>query len=187
MMESACCVLLFFGTSIFLHGKEKRLPKHVLANEEKMKVWYYSRFLAMVLGHPAGEELVFRLPLILLFSSFGTAGIVGVILSALLFAAMHNTPHDALSVTWSSKNWIAIVHRTYRHFFQGALYGIIAIGTQSLLLTVLAHAAWNFSVWIGFQRMCARDDFPLEDKLLFSEWFVFKLRWSLFWIKRRSR
>lgn len=176
LLPGVFCFIVWLVCNMHSIRQGKNLPARIKDDSVLRDLWAYSRSYLLVLGGPAGEELVFRLPLLLLFSNMSPTAISFVIGTALFFAVVHNGPGELNRTVWHVKNWRKIVERTYLQFILGITTGIVALWTQSLLLAVATHMLWNLYWWIMLQRYIAKQSLSFEEKLLFSEWYGWKLR-----------
>lgn len=96
-----------------------------------------------------GEELTFRLWLVLTFESLTPSACVGILISAVAFGLLHliNVPNQRTS----SLRWFRTL-RFSATAFQGVIYGILAVWTGLMIFPILAHLGFN-TIVLGSARM----------------------------------
>ena len=143
-METWIYLVLASGggiTLFFIAGKLDR----VLA--DKLSFWGYFDLLT-----PPAEEIVFRLPLLILFESLTPGAWAGILLGGVLFGLVHmwsihititaspRIPFINVSSDVSGKNDVLLY---FVALIFSVLVGWITVLTQTLLWAVLIHVVWN--------------------------------------------
>lgn len=97
------------------------------------------------LSSPFIEEILFRLPLILLFDSLNSTAIVVSILVSLFFGYLHKDNYEIRAKTYGTP----IPNKTIRIYsviiitLLSCILSVFAIQYQSLWIPILIHLAWN--------------------------------------------
>lgn len=124
---------------------------------------------AALIWAPTMEELLFRLPLLLLFERMDTWAQVGVIVSSVLFGACHALFYDTCPGFVIRPVPIVLSPREYRQMRRqiivstlgGLTIGTATVLSQRLWVPIVAHAIWNVSLlalvivaqaWVQFRR-----------------------------------
>jgi uncharacterized protein len=124
----------YFAILALAHGLERVLPSFrdasgllegVMARIRLTPSWAFGLSVTSSIG----EELFFRWFLLALFSRFLPVW-VAVILQAAIFAAFHPAPRRA----WGYPLWT---------FLAGIVFGMVTVGTGSVLPSMLAHYVFN--------------------------------------------
>ncbi len=124
----------YFAVLALAHGLERALPSFrdasgllegILARIHLTPSWA----LALAATSSIGEELFFRWFLLGAFSGFAPVW-VAVLVQAGIFAAFHPAPRRA----WGYPLWT---------FFAGIVFGAVAVGTGSVVPSMLAHYVFN--------------------------------------------
>lgn len=100
---------------------------------------------------PAVEEVVFRAPLLILFSSFTDGAKLGILISSLCFGVIHYLSPLKKRVYESNqkdaerrkKSWHRVAHGVMT-MIAGIFFAYFAIIYQSLWVSYAVHAIWNF-------------------------------------------
>jgi uncharacterized protein len=124
----------YFAILALAHGLERALPsfrdaggllENVLARLRLTPSWAF----ALAATSSIGEELFFRWFLLGLFAGLLPVW-VAVVLQAMIFAAFHPAPRRA----WGYPLWT---------FLAGIVFGMVTVGTGSVLPSMLAHYVFN--------------------------------------------
>lgn len=98
------------------------------------------RLLALALASSVAEELFFRAAVL---------PFCGLLLSSVLFGLLHVSPRETV-VGWMT--WATLM---------GAVFGMLFVGSGTLLAPILAHAAINYE---NMQYICNYDPTPLDTR-----------------------
>ena len=158
-----------FIPSRFLDKEKLKKEKNVISwfKENKLKAVLIST-LSISLYAPALEELVFRAPLIIIFDTVSGYAWIGILVSSVIFAAIHRfgkigeiafetmkesfitngeleEEEEIDDFELKRKNFIKRVNRNrlLSSFLIGILTGYLGVKYQSLYLCFGIHVAWN--------------------------------------------
>ncbi len=116
----------------------------------------FDHLLTSLIFAPMGEELLFRGPLIIAFSSVTDNAWVGIVISALLFSIGHYLPFPVVSniegtlympnsnLMEDFKGVIRILNSAFV-FLLGIISGYFCIRYQSLHIGIAIHSLWNLA------------------------------------------
>lgn len=167
-------------------GSAEDARKRRISREKKLTL--LSGVPNMCIVIPIEEELVFRLPIIIIFSAISFGAWIGIFISAACFAIEHfakfvrvpslffalekseHTGYETIRLNTTTKQIIRII----LVFSSGILIGYYGIENQSILVSVGIHMAWNIVVMI-FPFVLWFFLFPVYD-LFLSAKKIFKSR-----------
>ncbi|HBI35602.1 MAG: hypothetical protein UU51_C0029G0006 [Microgenomates group bacterium GW2011_GWC1_41_20] len=145
------CTVIF----VILRFKKTRQIFSGIA-DGKMSLKAVALAVMWIIANAGLEELISRLPLILVFDRVDATAWLGIIYSSFLFALMHGPRHKSLAEEFtSSKNSeLPLQGRTvFSNIARivgfviagaaGALFGYLGITTQNLIVSWTAHVLWN--------------------------------------------
>jgi len=152
----------------------RKVPRIVRDSQSN---WVNFIFMVFVIALfvPAMEEVLFRLPLIVLFDEVSTISWVGIVASALIFGALHLKDSFVEKVLQKKEEEITSVPITKKRklvkslsgfgviTLLGCLFGFFAVQTDGLLKPFLLHAIWNlFAVFIRIFLLALLKAFTVE-------------------------
>lgn len=144
-----------------------------LSNKRRKKLALSIGLPTLLLGGPALEEIVFRLPLILFFQDLNAAAWYTIGISSIIFGMTHHKigvrTADKILNTDTVREHMKVLsskdQRQAQRFVQigmkmqvvlqttllGVIFGFFAVETQSILIPFIMHVVWNFLVF--FRRV----------------------------------
>jgi len=123
------------------------------AKDNRKKAYFAFHLPTLLLFSPSKEELMFRVPLLVLFGSISALAWLGIIMSAMAFSLVHySSPLNDPIFEATSKNEDEDKKRGLRKIKRaramislifGIMIGYLGVRYQSLWLCASIHASWN--------------------------------------------
>ncbi len=170
ILEFLLCLVALALSIFWEYRVRNKVPLHIKNSEEMLNKWRLTRFNTFVVIPPILEEMVFRGSLLIFFDVLSVNSWIAISVMSLIFAGVHNNPHELKNVEWRGSNAKKIFLRIYPQFLVSIVIGFMAIWSQSLIVAIGLHAFWNLLVWLRVQFALIED----EDDLEFSQLYTLK-------------
>jgi len=128
---------------------EKAEEEKILSEQElDLKVFMHIMLPQVLITGPILEELIFRLPLIIMFERITWFSIVGAVISAFLFSFSHllSSIHfleDNISSIFQRKMSADKIETSIQTMFYGFIFGFYGIEFQSIAYCAIIHSFLN--------------------------------------------